>query len=257
MSTDTQAPAPPNFLFQAASRVTPYNGARNAPVIQKYVRQIRDSFIGNWADERRIISMTVTGGAATWFDMLRDNDRFLLMDGEEILQQLRIAFYPVNYADAAHGTLLRFQQGKRTLGEFLLEFVRLHRELPPNTVNEASLRVILIRGVNEPYHAEVMRLNTTNFREVFDYLQRVANTYSLNASLAPDAMEIDNLETRAASGPPLNDVPEAELAALNAKLMSQMTCFHCHKPGHMIKDCKIRRQERSREAAEKRKKEGR
>lgn len=179
--------------------------------------------------------------------------------GEHVLQLARTSFYPMNYADAAHSSLLRFKQGALTLGAYLLEFLRLQQEIPPGSITQSTLRVILMQGVNEPYHSDLLRLNTTSFCDLFDYLQRMANTFSLIH--APHAMEVDHLHTSFAPGPPMTELAarllyKAETNAINAKVLLQFICVHCRKRGHMIRDCKIRRQERSREA-EKRRKEKR
>ncbi|OBA17041.1 hypothetical protein METBIDRAFT_85053 [Metschnikowia bicuspidata var. bicuspidata NRRL YB-4993] len=85
----------------------------------------------------------------------------------------------MDYLDAAHDALLELKQGKRTLSVFLAEFARLQRELPPGAMTTDTLRVILIRGVNEPYRSDLIRLNTTHFDTLYDYLQRISNIHSL------------------------------------------------------------------------------
>lgn len=213
--------------------------------------------------------------------MLRDNNpSFAAMSGEQLLQELKQAFYPLNYSLAAHGSLLELKQGTQSLSTFLLEFLRLQRELAPAAIAEETLCVILHRGVNEPYYSDLLRLNTTSFTVMFDYLQRLANTFSVPAAmkgprptdLTFDAMEIDHVRTRttpASASLPLNPsatsapvfpsvdhslLTVAEIAAINAQASSQMICYYCRKPGHIQRDCKRRRLER-RAAAEQAKKE--
>ncbi|KAM9896557.1 hypothetical protein OXX79_007403 [Metschnikowia pulcherrima] len=236
-------------ISEVASTITPYNGARNGWIIDEYIRSVTNRFIGNHADQRRLIKFSLTLNAAIWVRALADTPEWDEMSGTTVLERLRKAFYPDRWAQITISALMKHKRGNRPLAPYLDEFSRLQMQIPCNAVNDDVLYLLLLFGVGQPYASKVEYIGFRTFQESYDYLRfEVCDFYTYSPPVGAESNS--TWPSNSYAGPKymnaISSLPDpatltkAEIEAHNSRIRASMICHYCRSLGHISRNCSTR-----------------
>lgn len=235
-----------------AHQITPYRGDRNPPCIKQYIYAALDRFNGHPENEKLLIENLLKGEAKTWFRKCQKKPEWLQLSGQEVLDLLKATFYPPNYELTVIRSIVLLKRGSNTLATFLKKFTELVQEIP-GAFSDDALRIFLVDGCGEPFATDLRRCGITTFHEMFDYLQRQADTlefysdYNISSSNEGTnyyASTIGQVEVSkkgpSATAKDIATMSEAEVNAINQRIIASFICSYCRKQGHLRRNCRLR-----------------
>lgn len=163
-------------ISELATQITPYRGDRISKCIRNYISECQDRFSGNPEDDRLLVQMLLRDEAREWLEDCRQKPEWTQLSGQEVLDRLKKAFFPPNYAQYAIRTLLRSNRGSNSLAVYLSQFNELKMDIPEEDLTDIILCYYLTEGCGEPYATDLRRDGIYTYPEVYEYLQRQANT---------------------------------------------------------------------------------
>lgn len=249
----TEATLSRSQILEMAHHITPYRGDGNPRCIQQYIYAALDRFDGHPENERLLIEMLLKGQAKTWVRECQEKPEWLQLSGQEVLDLLKATFYPADYAETAIRNITLLKRGSNSLAAFLKEFTQLSREIPAGAFSDDALCVFLAYGCGEPFATDLRRCGLTTFQELFDYLQRQADTseflseYNISSSNEGTKYHASTIGqvvvSKKGSAVAVKDIAtmtEAEIKAINERAKASLICHYCRKQGHLKRNCRLR-----------------
>jgi hypothetical protein len=252
------APAP-----AASNRLRPaqpdgFTGQPGSNSVDNFLHQVRQycdlQGEANETAQVRYAASLLRGSAGTWWRAYTTRNASPTL-WQEFSTLLRSQFQPLDRVKIARDRLATLRQ-VRSVREYTTQFRTLLLEIPDIAMSEIMDRYT--RGLKEQVRKEVELRDPPTLEEANRIAERQdaismrvhrtghsnrpepRRSYATVVRDGAEPMQLDAVRTRPLPRPKMRQPQDR--AMQRSKDMLANACFHCHRPGHRIADCPLRRQ---------------
>lgn len=222
-------------------KIKNFDGSSDPKVINGFLAALQLKFaikgVTDVRDKVMIFGSFLDDGAQMWYNTVV-NEGYDNITYNDLVELFKQRYLPVRYAKNAKTKLKMLKQTK-SVTQYIQDFTELASLVQYPYTEPVYLLDQFVEGLKPAVRVHVENQDPQTLQIAFELAQKTDNTVWRNrinytnrtptnhnsTRREPDAMELDELDT--------------------SSKKETRTCFYCKKPGHVIKDCRTRKEKES------------
>lgn len=255
VTTATTQLRPPSNAALIARHISfdTYDGTRDSTVLDTWIRSTKRLLPSTLSEEEKLLiaSSKLVKEAALWYAQKEADSEIkpdeAIINVEELFRELRKDFVPINDRETHFRQLIKIKQEKKeTVKAYITRFKALL--LHVKTYDNQFMKEMFLNGLSTPFRAQVILQRPQTLEETYIEATNIEDSFGEFLPKKPlssiptvendnfEAMEIDTIGQRLGPSP-----RSIEQRLGNRPTPERRNCFECGKPGHLARDCFIRK----------------